>query len=342
MLVLIVVVSKMNLFDTTRLKIIISGQMVKLTRFNFDSSPIRRAISLWLADKSSAMTRHEYEKDLRYFFCAMSGREISEELVNDFLKVTQSQANAALMAYKGYLRDLGLAPTTINRKISVVKSFVSAANRLGLCQFSLKDSVSSEKLKPYRDTSGITLSEFKQVVAVCDHVTLKGKRDLALLFLLWSNALRRNEVSLLDLGDFDPERGYLWVKGKGHNEKQAVNLSPKSIQVLCEWLSERGSRGISASSPLFIALDAKSAGNRLSGDGIYKIVRRYCEKAGIKKRMSPHRIRHSSITTALDKSGGNVRKVQKLSRHKNLNTLMIYDDNRSQDQLELSELLSDF
>ena len=71
----------------------------------------------------------------------------------------------------------------------------------------------------------------------------------------------------------------------------------------------------------------------------YKIVRRYCQKAGINKRMSPHRVRHSSITTALDKSNGNVRKVQKLSRHKNLNTLMIYDDNRNQDQLKLSNLL---
>jgi integrase/recombinase XerC len=57
--------------------------------------------------------------------------------------------------------------------------------------------------------------------------------------------------------------------------------------------------------------------------------------------MSPHRIRHSSITTALDKSDGDVRKVQKLSRHKNLNTLMIYDDNRNHDQLELSELLEE-
>ena len=55
--------------------------------------------------------------------------------------------------------------------------------------------------------------------------------------------------------------------------------------------------------------------------------------------MSPHRIRHSSITTALNKSRGDIKKVQKLSRHKSLNTLMIYDDNLSQDQLELSKQL---
>ncbi|MBD0346521.1 MAG: tyrosine-type recombinase/integrase, partial [Coleofasciculus sp. Co-bin14] len=66
-----------------------------------------------------------------------------------------------------------------------------------------------------------------------------------------------------------------------------------------------------------------------------------CGKAGIKKQMSPHRIRHSAITAALDATDGNVRKVQKLSRHRQLDTLMIYDDNRGKDQAEVTGLLDD-
>jgi integrase/recombinase XerC len=69
------------------------------------------------------------------------------------------------------------------------------------------------------------------------------------------------------------------------------------------------------------------------------MVVRYSEKAGIKKQMSPHRIRHSAITAALDATDGDVRKVQKLSRHRNLNTLMIYDDNRGRDQQDVTEML---
>ena len=76
-----------------------------------------------------------------------------------------------------------------------------------------------------------------------------------------------------------------------------------------------------------------------SGDGICKMVVRHSEKAGIKKQMSPHRILHSAITVALDATDGDVRKVQKLSRHRNLNTLMIYDDNRSRDQQDVTEML---
>ena len=59
------------------------------------------------------------------------------------------------------------------------------------------------------------------------------------------------------------------------------------------------------------------------------------------KKMSPHRIRHSAITAALDASDGNVRKVQKLSRHKDINTVMTYDDNRNNHQDEMSQLLED-
>ena len=331
---------KKSFFNITTLAFIFLKFIVtKLTHFNIDSYSIYQAISLWLADKSSAITRREYKKDLHYFFRVMSGSEISEELVNNFLKVTPAQAHAALMAYKGYLRELKLAPTTINRKISTVKSFISAANRLGLCSFSLKDTVSSEKIKIYRDTSGISLLEFKKVLTFCKISCLKGKRDFALLLLLWANALRRNEISLLNIGDFKPSSRELWITGKGHNEKQIIELSKKTNQAVFDWLKNRENQGTNNNSPLFIALDARSGGKRLTGDGIYKIVRHYCKKAGIIKQMSPHRIRHSSITTALNKSQGDIRKVQKLSRHKNLNTLMIYDDNRSKAQLELSELL---
>jgi integrase/recombinase XerC len=79
----------------------------------------------------------------------------------------------------------------------------------------------------------------------------------------------------------------------------------------------------------------------LSGNGIYTTVDRLCIQAGIPKKMSPHRIRHSAITAALDATDGNIRKVQKLSRHKNINTVMTYDDNRSNHQEEMSQLLDD-
>jgi integrase/recombinase XerC len=92
--------------------------------------------------------------------------------------------------------------------------------------------------------------------------------------------------------------------------------------------------------PLFISLRPRY-GHRLTGDGIRKIVVEIAENAGISKTISPHRIRHSSVTAALDASDGDVRSVQKLSRHASLNTLMIYDDNRTKAQGKITALLED-
>ncbi|NER27386.1 MAG: tyrosine-type recombinase/integrase [Symploca sp. SIO1C4] len=65
------------------------------------------------------------------------------------------------------------------------------------------------------------------------------------------------------------------------------------------------------------------------------------KQAGLTKQFSPHRIRHSSITHALDRTNGNARAVQRLSRHANINTVQKYDDNRLDVQGDLSELLAE-
>ena len=104
------------------------------------------------------------------------------------------------------------------------------------------------------------------------------------------------------------------------------------------WLDTRTNK--SSKQPLFIALDRAHYGHRMTGTAIYQLVRQTAKKAGVEKILSPHRIRHSGITAALDATNGDVRKVQKFSRHADLNTLMIYDDNRKNVQGEITDLLS--
>jgi integrase/recombinase XerC len=116
-------------------------------------------------------------------------------------------------------------------------------------------------------------------------------------------------------------------------------LGKSASAALCEWLAARGESNPDAA--LFCSVNKGYKNGRLTPDGIYKIVRKIATEAGITKIVSPHRIRHSSITAALDATAGDVRKVQKLSRHANLNTLMIYDDNRINHQGEVTQLLDD-
>ncbi|MFM7191714.1 MAG: tyrosine-type recombinase/integrase, partial [Microcystaceae cyanobacterium] len=297
-----------------------------------------------LRDKRSPNTRRTYAKGLKDFFVAMTQADPSPERIAWFLSLGRFEAIALVLRYRAGLLERGLTPATVNVRLAAIKSLVNYARKVGRCDYSLED-VDGLRVETYRDTRGVTPDGFKQMAAQVNVETLKRKRDIAILRLLWDNALRRAEVCSLNIEDYQPGEATLLIKGKGKLTKEPITLSSKAIYLISEWLGVIGEplRGGEASrlpdSPLFCTVDRATFGHRLSGNAIYNIVRDTAKAAGIEKVMSPHRVRHSAITAALDATNGDTRKVQKLSRHKNLNTLMIYDDNRHQHQAEVNGML---
>ena len=295
-----------------------------------------------LADKRSYGTKQSYEKSLTYFFNFAYANNPTEEIISQFLRLGKFDAVRIVLRYKCDLIARGLSEATVACRLSALRSLVSFAVKIGRCKWTLDD-VKSEPIQRYRDTSGVKPDAIGEMLALCDRLTLQGKRNYAILRLLWSNALRRNEVVSLNVGDFDYESRSLQILGKGHgSQKTIVTLDIETADSLRDWLSCDDIREPNKSycdRPLFIALDHNYLGHRLTGTTIYHIVSTIARSAGIRKPMSPHRIRHSAITAALDATDGNVRKVQKLSRHKKLDTLMIYDDNRGNMQGQVSDLL---
>ena len=294
-----------------------------------------------LADKRSENTKRAYAKDLRDFFLSTVNQEPEPSIVAQFLQLNRFEAIALVLHYKATLIERELAEATINRRLAAIKSLVKYAHKVGKCDWSLQD-VEGEKVMPYRDTTGVDRDAYRRVLSIPDRNTPKGKRDYALLRLLWENALRCGEVVRANIEDFDPEERTLAIYGKGQGtQAQRVSLSQPMVEAVLDWLQTKQTKGVSEQEePLFIALDRASYGQRLTGTGLYKLVRKVCQSAGIQKTMSPHRIRHSAITEALEATGGDVRAVQKLSRHTKLETLMMYDDARTNAQQKVTELLA--
>jgi integrase/recombinase XerC len=322
----IVVSAKLNINE--------SGQSTLLSQVGQ-----RDLVAELLAEKRSLNTRKAYERDLREFFFIVAASPPTSTIVAEFLGLERFAAISLVLKYKAMLIEKGLKEATVNRRLAAIKSLVNYARKIGKCDFSLED-VKSERNQSYRDTTGISADAFKKVLATCDRSTLKGKRDYSLLHLLWSNALRRNEAASLDIKHFDPDARTLAILGKGKGTNRVIiTLSNATINALLEWLNTR--KCFNSNAALFCSVSHHQTGHRLTGEAMRQIVEASCKNAGISKKMSPHRIRHSSITHALDQSGGNVRAVQRLSRHAKLETLMIYDDNRSDLQGTLSELLAD-
>jgi integrase/recombinase XerC len=272
-----------------------------------------------------------YQKDIDNFLA-----DLNLEL-GKFLTLDRHKAFELVSRYKGELIQKGLKSATINRRLAAIKSLVAYAYNCGHSEFML-EAIKSEKMSAYRDTSGIDPEAFKTVLGGIDRTSLKGIRDYALLILLWSNALRRSEVSKANISDFDPTAKTLRIFGKGRgNNAETVSLGSGTVMAIEAWLEVRGETN--PDKALFCSVNAGYRDGRLCTQAIYTVVKERCQSAGITKVMSPHRIRHSAITSALEATGGDVRRVQKLSRHSSLNTLLIYDDNRRNHQGEVTDIL---
>jgi integrase/recombinase XerC len=295
-------------------------------------------LAMLLSEKRSESTRKAYDRDIKDFFTKMFAVESTAEWVVRFLALPGAQALLWVVKYKAKMIEQRLSEATVNRRLSALRALVHKGRVLGVCGYTLED-IKGETVIKYRDTSGVTPQEFKQILLTCDPTTAKGVRDYALLRLLWDNALRRGEIAKLKMGDFDRQNSKLLILGKGRgSQRETIDLTPKTRDAICYWLAFRGLA--STKDALFVALDLNTPGHPLTDTGIAKMVRTRAKKANISKPLSPHRIRHSSITAALD-AGQSVREVQKLSRHTKLETLMIYDDNRQQHQLKVSSVLAD-
>jgi integrase/recombinase XerC len=305
------------------------------------SVPVVAADNLWAEFgqlKIADSTRKQYVKAIENFCQFAYSGSATPETISEFLDLDRYAAIEMVLRYRRYLIDRKLAASTINVRLAAIKSLVEMARKLGKTTIDLVD-VESIPSESYRDTRGILVEQFKSMLEEIDPSTPIGVRDYAIMLLFWGNALRRGEIASANIEDFLPQQQKLTILGKGKRAKVAIDLTDSVSYALEEWLNFHPCNLLGQ--PLITSLSHNCYGARIAGDSIYRIVQGYAEAAGIERRVSPHRLRHSSITAFLDASGGNLRAAQALSRHRNQNTLNLYDDNRRQEQKGASGVLED-
>ena len=307
--------------------------------FNLEFIHDRDLLEELLKNQRSPNTQRTYARSLKDFCQTISGKPPSPQLIAEFLQLDRPTALKLVLHYKSGLLKRGLAESTVNVRISAIKALVSYAQTVDKCIWSLEE-IKLEKVKTYRDTSGISAEEFKKLFQVCDRTSFKGKRDYAILRLLWDNVLRRGEIHQCLVKDFDAATYTLKIYGKGNgNQQESISLSSQATEAIATWLSSR--QTLKPKDPLFIAVDRAHFGHQLTPDGIYHLIRfQLAKKAGITKPFSPHRCRHSGITALLIANNGNIVETQKVSRHSKVETVMIYQDNLEDLQAKGSNLLA--
>ena len=305
------------------------------------AAPIVTSDDLWAEFgqlKIADSTRKQYVKAIENFCQFAYNGSATPATISEFLDLDRYAAIEMVLRYRRHSIDKKLAPSTINVRLAAIKSLVDMARKLGKTTIDFTD-IESIPSESYRDTRGISVEQFKSMLEAIDPSTPIGVRDYAIMLLFWGNALRRGEIASANIEDFLPQQQKLTILGKGKRSRVAIDLTDGVSYALEEWLNFHPCNLLGQ--PLITSLSHNCYGARIAGDSIYRIVQGYAEAAGIERRVSPHRLRHSSITAFLDASGGNLRAAQALSRHRNKNTLTLYDDNRRQEQKGASGMLED-
>lgn len=273
-------------------------------------------------------TLKNYQAALRDFVIFL-GVDSEEAAVAHLFSMPQGEANALALTYRSELVDQHLAPNTINVRLAALKSMGKLARLLGLVPWALE--VDSMKVQSYRDTSGPGRDAILKVLEDLSQKTDRTSlRNEAIIRILYTYALRRKEVAGLNLEDYDPRMSRLWILGKARTDQEPITVPINTKRSIEAWIEVRRP----GQGPLFTNFDPSGkGGDRLSDKGVYRIVQQY----GLGHT---HGLRHSAITEALDK-GLDVRAVRRFSRHKKLDTLMIYDDNRKDLGGDVAQRLDD-
>ncbi|MFQ6009262.1 MAG: site-specific tyrosine recombinase XerD [Candidatus Zixiibacteriota bacterium] len=229
-------------------------------------------------------------------------------------KVSQKLATDHLT----YLMQVGRKPATIARKISSLKQFFSYLVDRGKVKDNPFLALSAPRLSRYHPHY-LSAEEITRIITSIDTRTQQGKRDRAVLELLYGSGLRISELINLKLSDIEFEAGYLRVAGKG-NKQRLAPLGDYAKAALEDYL-DNNSQPTQHDQSGYVFVN--KTGQKFSRVGLWKIVRKRVAQAGITKRVSPHTFRHSFATHMLE-GGADLRVVQEMLGHADISTTQIY------------------
>lgn len=278
-----------------------------------------------MADARSEGTRRAYATDVRRFMRWCEGR---------CLEPLPASSTVVLLHLASML-EAGLKLATINRavvSISLAQVVAGGANPrddLQVREF-LKGLRRRLRSQPRREAAPLMLDGLRSALLTQPTSTRLGLRNRALLLVGWFGALRRSELVALDRADVRDDADGLVIKvrsSKTDQEGQGAVLGlPRRTDELCpatalkQWLTIRGDDGEEA---LFIAVDRRCSGRRLSAKGVERVLEGVVDDAGLQGQLTPHSLRAGFATQAA-RAGKPAHAIRRQTRHRSLAMLERY------------------
>ncbi|WP_026508852.1 tyrosine-type recombinase/integrase [Butyrivibrio sp. MC2013] len=238
-----------------------------------------------------------------------------------------------LVMYIRNLRENMMADSTIARKVSSIHSFFHFMVENG----ELPDDV-SEILRAPKVERGLpevlTVREINALFEQPDRNTAKGKRDIAILELMYATGMRAGEIISLNIDDIDFRVNCIRLEDKGieriipFSQEARTAIMRYLMDVRLDFLGDNIDDGT-----LFLAV---ASGKAMSRQGLWKMIRRYGDKAGIGEKITPYTIRHTFAAHLLD-NGADIAVVQEMLGHQDKASTKWYAANKNNYVREIYE-----
>lgn len=254
-------------------------------------------------------TRQEYKKRIDLFLDFLMGKELN---FNSFLE------------FKKYLASrVDLAVSSKNKYLITAKIFLNELNRQGIIPVDITKNIKVFKSDRKHKKEGLSEEEVAILIKELQQLknNQKNSRLKAVLAFLLLQGLRQCEIVRLNIEDVDLANNRTFIKGKGSDDKEAINLHPQTVQVLKNYLKINKI----ADGALFVSQSNNNRLKRLTTRSLRKMVKDFFNKVGIEK--STHGTRHFFISQLIKNYKGDLLEVSRYSRHKSIEMLQVYNDN---------------
>lgn len=255
----------------------------------------------------SPNTLEAYSRDINRFVEGLGGKGVTEATPEDVIN------------YLKTLKDKGLKTRSCTRALVSLRGLYRYLVREGYMEKAPTSFIDLPRFHK-RLPQVLTVEEVERLLDAPDVTKPKGLRDKAMLELLYATGLRVSELVNLKTEDINLQIGYILTIGKGSKER-IVPIGDAARGWIREYI-ERG-RPRFLKDPSIPYLFLNPSGKRLSRQSFWKILKGYAREAAIKKRITPHTLRHSFATHLLQ-GGADLRSVQLMLGHADISTTQIY------------------
>ena len=257
-----------------------------------------------------------YRRDLRLYLAYLTEQsladpaKVGERNISDFLATLKESEYAPGKRYSS---------ATVARVLAAIRGFHRFLVREGVSATDPAEPVGSPRVSRSLPRA-LSLEEVERLLAAVPEDGTIAARDHAILELLYAAGLRISELTALDVDDLDLEDATVRCFGKGSKERM-LPLGRAAVEALQRYLTQARPELIRPLSGAAVFLNAR--GTRLTRQGCWKLIKKHAARADLRRRISPHTLRHSFATHLLD-GGAEIRVVQELLGHASVSTTQVY------------------